>query len=177
MTKEIPGFDGKYLATDDGHILSTVKGFRQMTEYTRRRYLAVYLMKNREGKAYSVHRLIAITFIGENESKKCINHKNGIKTDNRASNLEWCTILENNRHARASGLRKTCDGDYVAIRKVAPLAWEKHRSFSKQDIETVFSMRSSGFSQNKIANHFNCDQSQISRILSRQAYKHMEAIW
>ena len=44
-----------------------------------------------------VHRLVAQTFIQNIEGKKYVNHKNGIKTDNRADNLEWVTNKESVR--------------------------------------------------------------------------------
>jgi hypothetical protein len=46
----------------------------------------------------NIHRLLMSTFIPNAENKKCINHINGIKSDNRLENLEWCTHSENTWH-------------------------------------------------------------------------------
>lgn len=60
-----------------------------------------------------VHRLIATEHIPNPEGKPEVNHINGIKDDNRACNLEWCTSAENLAHARATGLRKSFPTDLV----------------------------------------------------------------
>lgn len=47
----------------------------------------------------SVHRLVAINFLPKPETADFVNHKNGIKTDNRLENLEWVTAKENTAHS------------------------------------------------------------------------------
>jgi len=55
-------------------------------------------------KSYSVHRLVALTFIPNAENKEFVNHIDGNKTNNNLKNLEWATCGENNIHKINSGL-------------------------------------------------------------------------
>lgn len=68
-----------------------------------RDYLTVSIFR----KSYAVHRLIAQTFLENPEKKEIVNHKNGIKHDNRLENLEFVTQSENLRHAVSIGLIKS----------------------------------------------------------------------
>ena len=62
-------------------------------------YKTIHLRKNGNRKSFFVHRLVLINFIGIDENKSQVNHKNSNKQDNVLSNLEWMTPIENTRHA------------------------------------------------------------------------------
>ena len=70
-------------------------------------YKVIRLCNKYHYKTYYVHRLVAENYIFNEHSKKDVNHKNGIKTDNRVENLEWCTRSENLIHAFKTGLKNT----------------------------------------------------------------------
>lgn len=62
-------------------------------------YLGIVLHQNNKSTFKLVHRLVAEAFIPNPENKPQVNHKNGIKSDNRLNNLEWCSVSENVIHA------------------------------------------------------------------------------
>lgn len=70
-------------------------------------YLRVQLTYLGKVKTYLVHRLVAEAFIPNPNNLPQVNHIDCDKTNNHVENLEWCTNLENQRHARAHGLVPT----------------------------------------------------------------------
>ena len=105
---QIKGFP-EYYVTDMGDIYSRIyhpiqnpgTRFRKVKPCSGSHggYLRVTLCK--DGKHYTrrVHRLVAEHFIPNPDNKPQVNHKNGIRTDNRVENLEFCTGSENVLHA------------------------------------------------------------------------------
>ena len=59
-----------------------------------------YLLVKLRGKGFSIHRLVAEAYITNPENKSEVNHKDGNRENNQASNLEWCTRIENVHHSK-----------------------------------------------------------------------------
>jgi len=87
-----------YLISRCGNVFSEIRGIYLNPNF-RNKYLVISVKQNGRKKTISIHRLVAETFIPNNENKPCVNHINGVRTDNRVENLEWCTIKENITHA------------------------------------------------------------------------------
>ena len=114
--KDIPGYAGLYQVSNTGRVKSFKNqyghGVRILKgEKTQTGYIQVSLNKKR----YKIHRLVAMAFIPNPDSLPQINHKNEIKTDNRAENLEWCTAKYNinfgsciERRSKKLGKRVMC---------------------------------------------------------------------
>lgn len=119
--KDVPGYEGKYQVSNRGNIISlnrvepfpfngevfqrNRKGRTLKTAIDRYGYPCCALRDNFKGKHFTIHRLVAMAFIPNPENHPQINHKDGNKLNNHVANLEWCTGVDNIRHAVKNGLR------------------------------------------------------------------------
>lgn len=103
--KEVTEFPG-YFVSYCGKVYSSHRGAlkRKVTRVNENGYERLMLYKDKKAYQRSVHRLVAIEFCPNPESKRCVNHIDGNKLNNCADNLEWCTHQENIAHAIANGL-------------------------------------------------------------------------
>jgi hypothetical protein len=93
-------YHDRYYARDDGHIENALTGKVLSGGKNSRGYLTVSLYDGstpKRPKSFLVHRLVAEAFLGESGLQ--INHKDGNKTNNEISNLEFVTAKENTRHS------------------------------------------------------------------------------
>ena len=116
--RDIKGYEGYYQVSNLGRVKSLERVIAHpITGKTKLKgavlrlsshsggYKSIGLSLNGNVGRYYVHRLVAQAFLSSKENKTEVNHINGIKVDNRAINLEWCTRIENERHARDTGLK------------------------------------------------------------------------
>ena len=97
--KEIKGFNGKYYISVNGEIYS-VPAKRILKTCVSNKGYELVCLKSPDGKRkqYTVHRLVALTFVPNPENFPLVNHKDENKLNNKAENLEWCTYSYNNTY-------------------------------------------------------------------------------
>jgi hypothetical protein len=107
--KWAPNFEGRYEVSTEGRVRSYLRGKPKLLALTHdpRGYIPLNLVGDGFHKRYWLHRLVAETFIPNPSGRKEINHKNGIKSDCRVTNLEWVSRSQNIRHAYEKGLIPT----------------------------------------------------------------------
>jgi hypothetical protein len=99
-------YDERYLVSECGKIYSTIRKRCLKPTVSDLGYERLEILNPRTQKPFSaVHRVVAYTWIGNPpEDKQEINHKDGDKLNNHASNLEWCSRSQNVKHGFDSGL-------------------------------------------------------------------------
>ncbi len=117
-------------------------------------YERLTLSNNGKTKSFALHRLLAEAFIPNLCGKLYVNHINGIKTDNRLENLEWCTQQENTKHAYKTGLIK---------------GQKNYNKKSKLNDTQILEIYYAEGSCTKIAKYFNISHTSVLNIKNKKS--------
>jgi len=172
---DIKGYEGQYQVSNRGRV-------KRLEHYTKawngykdcKRKLSEMLMKlvddkdgykvvGLKGKMFRVHRLVGFAFLRRKKGSTQINHKNGIKNDNRVENLEFVTPTENYNHAYDTGLNK---GPIGSINGASVL--------DEMDVLFIKKLLEGGmYLQKDIAKRLGVSPSTISAIKNGRLWSHL----
>lgn len=156
-------YENKYLASDCGRVLSFYRKKILKIDTTKRGYKRVSLTINGSSRYYFVHRIVAKLFIDNPDNKPCVNHKDGDKSNNHVSNLEWCTYAENVAHAVKNRLYR--NGPNCNCSK---LTHEQVKSIKEEYIPRVMTLK-------MLAKKYGVTDSEIYFILKGMSWKYFES--
>lgn len=145
-----------YKITENGEVIAKRNGKALKPQPNSKGYLRVSIGMKR----YFVHRLVAEKFVHNPDGKPQVNHINGDKTDNRASNLEWVTNADNRAHAVETGLQihgESCP-------------------WAKLTEKEVLYIKSSSDSRKELAARFGVSPTTISSIRNGRTWKQVEKV-
>lgn len=164
--KEIENYSG-YFVTEDGQVYSKK---RKQPKFLKQQldkdgYLRVSLSNNSKPKCFGVHRLVAFAFLGAPDDPDMeVNHRSGVKSDNRVVNLEWVTAKQNMRHSievlgnvfghigETNGGVKIKEEDVIKIRELYA-----GREYTQENLAVMFDL----------------SRSHISSIVNRRFWTHI----
>jgi hypothetical protein len=156
-------FNRKYLIGTNGLVYrQTKKGLKALKGTVRTNgYLTVTIATNGKRKDFFIHRLVAENFLENPDSLPVVNHKDGNKTNNNVSNLEWCTYKRNTQHALETGLMKT---------------GEEHprAKLTEAQVKAIKEAIEKGVPCLKLAKIYNVASSTIDRIKRGKIWKHIQ---
>jgi len=162
--KPIVSYESYYEVSNLGNIkalsriVPTSKGVRKTNERIKKQvlnksgYKYITLNVNKKVSTFSVHRLVAKAFIDNPSNKTEVNHIDGNKANNKKSNLEWVTALENTQHSFKIGHKS------------------KRLKLSLDKVIQIRYLFESGMKNAEIAKFLSIPRKEIWRVVKRKSW-------
>ena len=161
----IKGYEGLYEVSNTGYVRS-IRRNNKLLKYnsTSYGYKRVGLYKDGKQKFHTIHRLVAETFIPNDNLLPEVNHIDGDKFNNTVENLEWCTQSYNIQHAYNMGLTTNFG--------------EKHKDNKLTRLDVIwirehYKKNSREFGSGAIARKFNVSDTLVRDIIHHKKWKHV----
>jgi hypothetical protein len=165
--RDIPGFEGRYLATRDGQIWSVKRRKFRAQSLQSTGYFTITLRcpVTKKTLTKAVHRLVAATWISNPTGLPQINHKDGNKQNNAIENLEWCTGSENMKHAWKNGLQPLTERMIASARNACAISARANRKMSVDMVSEAVRRVRAGEMQKTVASDFGVSRALMSKII------------
>ena len=162
-----------YIIYENGEVFNLIKNKMLKGILHSNGYLYVTINK----KQYSIHRLVAKTFIPNPENKPQINHIDGDKTNNCIDNLEWCNAKENRVHALKNNLAKINTQKQLENAKINVRKAIEHNKITIYQYDKNMNLINKYNSIKEASNITNCNQTHISLCAKGKQKTCGEYIW
>lgn len=146
---------------------------KKMKQYDQRGYRYVFLFYDGKRFKKTTHRLVAQHFIPNPENKPQINHKNGVRSDNRVENLEWATSKENIRHSFDCNGRKMSEYQKMKIGDSGRGSKNHKTTLTESIVREILIMLSKKVKRKEICKTFHASKSVVAHIAQRRSWKHV----
>lgn len=159
----IENTNNKYMISSNGNIKSFALYKKGMILYNSSNHegytkVGVRFCNTKRAKNCLVHRLVAQAFITNPENKPCVNHKNGIRHDNKLANLEWCTYKENSLYSFEKNLN-------VKNRVTPVTQYTENRVFIKKFNSIAEAAKQTGSRAKSISKCVNKERKKTNRFI------------
>lgn len=173
--KPVQGYEGIYEVSNLGRVRSLdrvaenrwgttrpIPGTMRTIAVKREGYCFVNLFRKSKGQPMYVHRLVALAFLPNPDNLPQVNHKDGDKSNNALTNLEWCTGSDNCYHAIHEGIYQQARGESSA-----------KAVFTEDQVREIRRRWAAGEKQKHLAAEFGTRPGTINKIVHRQRWKHV----
>jgi len=160
------GWEGYYEVSADGAVYRVARGkggiVGPLKPYRLKNgYYCVLPSRNDRRKHVAVHHAVAEAFLGPRNGLE-VNHKNGVKTDNRLENLEYMTRAANANHAARLGLLPRGSSQWMA-------------RLTESDVRAIRKLRAAGVLQRVVAAQFAVTETTVNDIANSRTWRWLAA--
>lgn len=173
--RDIPEHEGYYQVSDLGNVRSLARSVKRLTRWgslcnhhiqqrnltacpNQRGYVRAFLTVGGVKTTHYIHRLVAVSFLTVDPLRTQVNHKDGNKSNNKRSNLEWCNSKENISHAISTGLLVHSGAD------------NSRALLTEEQVGYVRQLCSTGMLQKDVGKLFNVTNKLVSSIITGGRY-------